>query len=96
MGTECSELLLEEYNLIKVLLLDGKTQGAMTSPERLKQAQALLLHQRDKYIAPRINETLCQGESGILFLGLLHKLEEWLDKDIHVIHPIEMQHSIGK
>lgn len=96
MGTECSELLLEEYNLIKMLLLDGNTSGSMSDPDKLKQAQTLLLHQRDKYVASRINETLCKGESGILFVGLLHKIEKWLDKDIHVIHPIEMQLSTKK
>lgn len=96
MGTECSDLLLEEYNLIKVLLLDGNTSGRMSDPDKLKQAQTLLLHQRDKYIASRINETLSKGESGILFLGLLHNIDRWLDKDIRIIHPIEMPRSIKK
>jgi len=29
---------------------------------------------------------LLAGETGILFIGLLHGLEKWLDPDVRVIH----------
>ncbi|MBC8522120.1 MAG: hypothetical protein H8D26_09085 [Methanomicrobia archaeon] len=44
-----------------------------------------LLKQRDKYIAKRINETLREGETGIVFLGALHNVVSMLPKDIGVI-----------
>jgi hypothetical protein len=49
---------------------------------------AALLAQRDQFIARRINDTLKAGETGILFLGLLHAVERYLDRDIRVIRPL--------
>jgi len=61
---------------------------------KFKAAQELLLHKRDEFIAKRINETLRKKEIGILFLGVLHTIEAQLNKDIHVIHPIDIGLSI--
>ena len=47
-----------------------------------------MLKKRDRYIAGRINSTLGKGETGILFLGMLHSLKDLLDRDIHVICPV--------
>jgi len=47
-----------------------------------------LLQRRDQYIARRINETLRGGETGLLFLGLLHSIRPWLDEDVQVIYPL--------
>ncbi len=44
-----------------------------------------LLKQRDEYIAKRINETLKEGETGIVFLGALHNVVSMLPQDIEVI-----------
>jgi hypothetical protein len=44
-----------------------------------------LLKKRDRFIARRINSTLRPGETGILFLGMLHSLAALLDEDIRVI-----------
>jgi hypothetical protein len=88
MGTESSELLLEEYQLIKQLL-------AVRDPLKLRKVEAQqkavshsLLKTRDRYIADHINRTLGGGETGILFLGMLHCLDEWLDKNIQVTYPL--------
>lgn len=43
-----------------------------------------LLRKRDKFIANRINETLNQGETGILFIGAYHNIIPKLAKDIQV------------
>ena len=40
------------------------------------------------YIAERIDATLKAGETGIIFLGILHKIEGRLPEDIHVLYPI--------
>ncbi len=40
--------------------------------------------QRDKYIAARIHETLRDGETGLLFMGVVHKANEMLPGDIRI------------
>lgn len=96
MGTESPDLLLNEYHLMKEMLLDGNTSKGTTDQNKFREKQALLLHQRDEFIANRINETLCQGESGILFLGVLHAIEAQLNKGIHVIHPIDLRSTTNE
>jgi hypothetical protein len=81
-GTESLELLLEEYELAKKSLEADPSK----SPKRSESATILL--KRDEFIARRINETLQPGEVGVVFLGMLHSLEPWLDKDIRLIYPI--------
>ncbi len=77
-GTESLELLLEEYDHVKKIL--GTKSTAIRGPE--KSVSASILRRRDNFIANRINATLLPGEVGIIFLGMLHSLEPWLDKDI--------------
>jgi hypothetical protein len=83
-GTESPELLLKEYALMRQA---HDSQPGQTAPTA-ETAQALL-DQRDTYIAQRINDTLKEGEMGLLFIGLLHKVEDKLPKDITIIQPIE-------
>ena len=85
MGTESLELLLQEYELAKRDLGSERPGGLKTS-DKVKRAS--LLSRRDQFIAKRINDTLLLGEIGIIFLGMLHYLEPWLDKDIEVVYPI--------
>ena len=90
MGTESSELLVEEYQLIKVLLASGEPVGTRSIGARQKGLSDSLLKRRDMYIAQRINETLRANETGILFIGMLHRLTLWLDKDIRVTYPLKL------
>jgi hypothetical protein len=85
MGTESLELLLEEYEAAKSGL---GSRESKTRKEREKSAGVSLLERRDKFIAQRINETLRPGEVGMIFLGMLHCLEPWLEKDIQVVYPL--------
>lgn len=90
MGTESPELLVEEYEMTKQLMAAGSknnTEGAFGEGHR-RPLMDSLLKRRDQYIAERINKTLGPGETGILFLGGLHSLENRLDKDIRIIYPI--------
>jgi sulfur transfer complex TusBCD TusB component (DsrH family) len=81
MGTESAELLVQEYELVKqVFEAAGERESAAIEAER-KHLGDLILKQRDEFIAGRINSTLLPNETGILFLGLLHSLENWLDGD---------------
>ncbi len=88
MGTESAELLVEEYELVKQVLDARDAEEAGVIETRLKTLSQSLLKRRDRYIAGRINSTLLPGETGILFLGMLHSLEEVLARDIKVIYPI--------
>jgi hypothetical protein len=89
MGTESPELLLKEYGLVKEVLAAADPQEAAQLEARARGRSRKLLHDRDRYIASRINDSLRPGEIGILFLGLLHSPERWLDRDIEVRFPIE-------
>ena len=88
MGTESAELLVQEYKLIKQVLDAGDAKAAARLEARHKSLSLALLKKRDQAIAERINHTLGPGETGLLFLGMLHGLEPWLAKDIQVTHPI--------
>ncbi len=83
MGTESPELLVEEYQQIRRILAAKHGKDA----DKIVQSRSLL-GRRDRYIAARINESLHPGETGILFLGMLHSLEPHLAADIHVTYPI--------
>jgi len=83
-GTESPELLLEEYNTTRqVLTLQGSEEDAQLR-RRLKKLGSQTLQKRDKHIARRIGETLGAGETGIIFLGMLHSLRRYLPRDIRV------------
>jgi len=85
MGTESPELLVEEYQLAGAALASG---GVAQAKMRQKRLRDTLLERRDRYIADRINGTLGAGESGILFIGMLHEVTRYLDSDIDVGYPL--------
>jgi hypothetical protein len=87
MGTESAELLVEEYQLQKQLLeQDGDTAAA--DAEHIHRLAAEILVRRDRFIAKRIAETLAPGETGVVFLGLVHELEPHLPDDIEIVYPL--------
>jgi hypothetical protein len=47
-----------------------------------------LIERRDRYVADRINRTLGAGETGILFMGMLHEVTRSLEPDIQVAYPL--------
>lgn len=88
LGTESAELLVEEYQLILQALRAVELGKATRTETRQKRMKESVLMRRDQYIGARINETLMAGETGIVFLGLLHSLEKWIAEDIEVVYPI--------
>jgi hypothetical protein len=96
MGTESSELLVEEYQLVKEDFSTGKPEVATRGEARRKALRDSLLKRRDQYIARRINGTLLRGEAGLIFLGMLHSVGPWLDKDIRVVYPIHQPWNRGE
>ena len=81
LGTESPELLLSEYELAKEIVSPDADRKA------LEPVAADLLAKRDAFIAQRINQTLGEGEFGILFVGLLHNVHRGLLPDIELVVP---------
>jgi hypothetical protein len=95
MGTESSELLVEEYQLVKEEFAARRSEGRVPGRVRRQALRDSLLKRRDQYIARRVSATLNPGETGLLFLGMLHSLGPGLDKDIRVVYPVHQLLNYG-
>lgn len=90
LGTEDPGFLHEEFSYLQ------KIFSAPTNPLRNAalleyiKVSALLLDNRDDYIAERINQTLLPGEWGILFIGAMHDVSRRLKSIMRVIEPEEL------
>jgi hypothetical protein len=83
-GTESPELLLEEYELTQQVLMTVGREGRGKVAQRQRDLGKALLEKRDRHIARRIDETLGPGETGLIFLGMLHSLKGLLEADVEV------------
>lgn len=83
MGTEDPALLIREYRRIQALARAGAT-GAALDPKVIRREGEELLRDRDLFIANRIDQTLQAGESGVLFIGLLHRVDALLQGKIEI------------
>ncbi len=79
MGTESPELLLEEYRMIKKAVSGNKSPKSFVGRFILKWTSHRLLVKRDKFIAKRIADTLKDGETAILFMGIQHEVDRFLN-----------------
>jgi hypothetical protein len=95
MGTESADLLLKEYKLIKQVLQMQNPEEVSRLETRQKTASEALLKQRGQFIAERINSTLGPGETGLLFLGMLHSVAPLIAADIEVIQTTDLPSSSG-
>lgn len=86
-GTESAELLLKEYQLIKQIIGQVNVPLSTLGQDHQRLFDSIL-KERDTFIAQRINKTLKSGETGVIFIGMLHCLKRWLEPDIKVIHKI--------
>jgi len=83
-GTEDPELLKAEYsNMLKITQAKSLTERDRLIEQYNSVANELLL-KRDRFIANRINKTLKEGETGTLFLGMMHRVDRYLPRDIGV------------
>jgi hypothetical protein len=82
MGTEDARLLMEEYEMQKQQI--AREAGGNTASEQQRTNMNRLLQSRDSFIADRIAATLQEGETGLLFLGALHRLDAIRTTDISV------------
>jgi hypothetical protein len=88
MGTESPLLLVQEYQLIREKATFFEAREHAKINEHQKKMSRRILRERDIHIANRINETLRTGETGILFLGMLHNLDGLIEKNIDVVYPL--------
>jgi hypothetical protein len=88
MGTESGDLLVQEYQLAKESLTARAPRSTGVAASR-RALNDTLLKRRDQFLGQRINDTLKGGETGILFLGMLHSLERYLQPDVKVIYPLQ-------
>ena len=86
MGTESAPLLVREYRRVQELVQAARA-GA-TAVNALEREGNTLLQERDVFMARRILTTLEHGETGIVFLGLLHRIDELIGDDLEVRHVI--------
>jgi len=87
-GTEDAKLLLEEYNYIKTVTGIDNLEEKEKAIRKYEKEALDILNRRDEYIAQRISETLLEGETGILFMGMRHKVHEKLPEDIEISYLI--------
>ncbi|MCF7888934.1 MAG: hypothetical protein K9L78_02340 [Victivallales bacterium] len=83
-GTEDSELLLADYNHIIMIARAKNLNERDKLIGKYSKVSAELLSKRDQFIADRIDKTLKKGETGILFLGLLHRANKLIEQKINV------------
>ena len=91
MGTEDPALLIKEYQLIRDSI-HKKNVGKDADKRRN------FVGERDAFIAQRIDKTLGDGETGLLFVGMLHKVNEKLPSNIvveYLIHHLPFKEGVN-
>ena len=86
--TEDPALLMgERQNLLQAVDTaeqNGRKAGSDSRERSYQQRRDQLMKARDKFIAETINQTLKDGETGVLFLGAYHDVHPYLASDIAV------------
>ena len=88
--TEALSLVKQEYSYITKMTRSRSLKEREVAALRYKTARGRLLKQRDEFIAGRINETLAEGETGILFIGAYHDVMHRLAPDIRMVQVKEV------
>jgi hypothetical protein len=80
--TEDLDLVKKERDSLVELTAAKTKREKFTAYLKYRLSKNHLLKKRDRFIAGRINETLKEGETGILFIGAYHNIIPMLAKDI--------------
>ncbi len=88
-GTEDMKLLVKEYELFQTTQNTSFEDEEQYVEARLKYFEEApeLSKQRIDYIAQRIRNTLPEGGTGLLFIGLAHEIKKELEKEMEVVEP---------
>ena len=89
--TEDFNLVKEERDRLLTIIQAKSTTQKLVAFIKYKFVKNRLLRKRDKFIAWRINETLDDGERGILFVGAFHNVKKWLAIDIQIKEAKDMR-----
>ncbi len=84
MGTEDPGLLVEEYEMQKRRLAQAAPGDSAREPATGERPPEAILQARDAFISKRIADTLLADETGLLFLGALHRLDGLRSADIRI------------
>ncbi|MFH1074918.1 MAG: hypothetical protein V1752_07510 [Candidatus Firestonebacteria bacterium] len=82
--TEDFNLIKEERNRLLALTQTKSITHKLIAFIKYKLAKDRLLNKRDEFIAQRINETLNEGRTGIIFIGAYHNINLRLCRDIQI------------
>lgn len=82
-GTEDPDLLVEEYQAVRDCI-EASPRQRSAAAARYKEKSGRLLSARDAFVAQRVDATLPEEGVGLLFMGLLHRVDEKLPEDIDV------------
>ena len=82
--TEEFNLVKEEHNMLLRITRAKTVVNRFAGLIRYKLAKNNLLNKRDEFIAKRIDETLKEGETGIIFIGAYHNIKQRLPEDIQI------------
>ncbi len=82
--TEDFKLVKEERDRLVALTQAMSITRKIIIFIKYKLAKGRLLSKRDRFIAKRIDESLCPGETGVIFIGAYHNIEKRLVKNICV------------
>ena len=82
--TERFNLVREERDRLLAITQAESITQKLFAYFKYKLLKNRLLNKRDRFIAQRIDETLNEGEKGILFIGAYHHVKEYLPSDIQI------------
>jgi hypothetical protein len=82
-GTEDPRLLVQEHaNLTRYL--EAYATKRRTATARYSAESRRLMVKRDAFVRERLDQTLPPGGTGIIFMGIEHRVDEGLDASIAV------------
>ncbi|MBI4542708.1 MAG: hypothetical protein HY705_06735 [Gemmatimonadetes bacterium] len=93
-GTEEPALLRREYELTSAVASANDEEFRRLARDAYAEEGPKILKARDEFIGRRIDQTLRDGEVGVLFVGVLHEVDRFLPKDIQVrylIHRLRLE-----
>lgn len=83
--TEDFNLVKEERDRLLAITQANSLREKLAAFVRYKSLKGRLLNKRDNFIARRIDETLPQGKTGIIFIGAYHNIKKRLPEEIQII-----------
>jgi len=88
--TEELRLVKQEVDTLLAIVQAKRISKKVIAFIRYKLGKNRLLRKRDEFIARRIDETLDEGETGIIFIGAFHNIKGKLPEDVQVM---EVKHT---